>query len=86
MLANDYKKRVMIVDTSSEIGGDGDIPHAGIGCARRMQVPDSDMQHKVQAGLSSHFFFGYLQKNICVDVMVCAKIKLSWLKKFKGIN
>ncbi|XP_017980646.1 PREDICTED: uncharacterized protein ycf45 [Theobroma cacao] len=47
MLANEYKKRVMIVDTSNEIGGDGDIPHAGIGNARRMQVPDSDMQHKV---------------------------------------
>ncbi|KAI4333597.1 hypothetical protein L6164_018381 [Bauhinia variegata] len=47
MLANDYKKRVMIVDTSNEIGGDGDIPHAGIGNARRMQVPDNDMQHKV---------------------------------------
>ncbi|XP_028755552.1 uncharacterized protein ycf45 [Neltuma alba] len=47
MLANDYKKRVMIVDTSNEIGGDGDIPHAGIGSARRMQVPDSEMQHKV---------------------------------------
>ncbi|KEH19542.1 P-loop nucleoside triphosphate hydrolase superfamily protein [Medicago truncatula] len=47
MLANDYNKRVMIVDTSNEIGGDGDIPHAGIGTARRMQVPNSDMQHKV---------------------------------------
>ncbi|CAK9137849.1 unnamed protein product [Ilex paraguariensis] len=47
MLANDYKKRVMIVDTSNEIGGDGDIPHAGIGNARRMQVPHSDVQHKV---------------------------------------
>ncbi|CAK8561434.1 unnamed protein product [Lathyrus sativus] len=47
MLANDYKKRVMIVDTSNEIGGDGDIPHSGIGSARRMQVPNSDMQHKV---------------------------------------
>ncbi|KAJ9153538.1 hypothetical protein P3X46_026965 [Hevea brasiliensis] len=47
MLANDYKKRVMIVDTSNEIGGDGDIPHSGIGNARRMQVPNSDMQHKV---------------------------------------
>ncbi|KAG2396757.1 uncharacterized protein HKW66_Vig0230320 [Vigna angularis] len=46
MLANDYKKRVMIVDTSNEIGGDGDIPHAGIGNARRMQVPNSDAQHK----------------------------------------
>ncbi|KAH0707141.1 hypothetical protein KY289_012217 [Solanum tuberosum] len=47
MLANDYGKRVMIVDTSNEIGGDGDIPHAGIGNARRMQVPHNDMQHKV---------------------------------------
>ncbi|XP_015574899.1 protein SEEDLING PLASTID DEVELOPMENT 1 isoform X1 [Ricinus communis] len=47
MLATDYKKRVMIVDTSNEIGGDGDIPHAGIGNARRMQVPNSDKQHKV---------------------------------------
>ncbi|XP_020097424.1 uncharacterized protein ycf45-like isoform X1 [Ananas comosus] len=47
MLADDYKKRVMIVDTSNEIGGDGDIPHAGIGGARRLQVPNADMQHKV---------------------------------------
>lgn len=47
MLADDYKKRVMIVDTSNEIGGDGDIPHAGIGSARRLQVPNADMQHKV---------------------------------------
>lgn len=47
MLADDYKRRVMIVDTSNEIGGDGDIPHAGIGNARRMQVPHSDVQHKV---------------------------------------
>ncbi|XP_057539446.1 protein SEEDLING PLASTID DEVELOPMENT 1 [Amaranthus tricolor] len=47
MLADDYEKRVMIVDTSNEIGGDGDIPHAGIGSARRMQVPNADMQHMV---------------------------------------
>ncbi|KAF9609969.1 hypothetical protein IFM89_019525 [Coptis chinensis] len=47
MIADEYKKRVMIVDTSNEIGGDGDIPHAGIGNARRMQVPNTDMQHKV---------------------------------------
>ncbi|RZC74294.1 hypothetical protein C5167_049774 [Papaver somniferum] len=47
MLADDCSKRVMIVDTSNEIGGDGDIPHAGIGKARRMQVPHTDMQHKV---------------------------------------
>ncbi|XP_078170323.1 P-loop containing nucleoside triphosphate hydrolases superfamily protein [Carex rostrata] len=47
ILADDYKKRVIIVDTSNEIGGDGDIPHPGIGGARRLQVPNSDMQHKV---------------------------------------
>jgi stage III sporulation protein SpoIIIAA len=38
MLAEELSKRVVIVDTSNEIGGDGDIPHAGIGRARRMQV------------------------------------------------
>ncbi|KAG6395568.1 hypothetical protein SASPL_141688 [Salvia splendens] len=47
MLANEYDMRVMIVDTSNEIGGDGDIPHSGIGHARRMQVPHTDIQHKV---------------------------------------
>lgn len=47
MLADDQKKRVVIVDTSNEIGGDGDVPHSGIGRARRMQVPNVDMQHNV---------------------------------------
>lgn len=41
------RKRVIVVDTSNEIAGDGDIPHHGIGKARRMQVPSPDMQHKV---------------------------------------
>jgi stage III sporulation protein SpoIIIAA len=41
------KKRVIIVDTSNEIGGDGDIPHPAIGRARRMQVPRPTMQHAV---------------------------------------
>jgi stage III sporulation protein SpoIIIAA len=41
------RKRVVVVDTSNEIGGDGDVPHAGIGRARRMQVPDSSFQHDV---------------------------------------
>jgi stage III sporulation protein SpoIIIAA len=41
------RKRVVIVDTSNEIGGDGDIPHPGIGHARRMQVADSSLQHAV---------------------------------------
>ena len=41
------KKRVVIVDTSNEIGGDGDIPHPAIGRARRMQVPTPVLQHAV---------------------------------------
>ena len=40
-------KRVVIVDTSNEIGGDGDIPHSGIGRARRMQVERPELQHSV---------------------------------------
>jgi stage III sporulation protein SpoIIIAA len=47
MLADDQRKRVVIVDTSNEIGGDGDIPHPGIGRARRMQVRRPQLQHAV---------------------------------------
>ncbi|KAK4570581.1 hypothetical protein RGQ29_029454 [Quercus rubra] len=47
VLADEFHKRVVIVDTSNEIGGDGNIPHSAIGGARRMQVPDSSMQHAV---------------------------------------
>lgn len=47
MLADEAFKRVVIIDTSNEIGGDGDIPHAGIGRARRMQVASPSMQHTV---------------------------------------
>ncbi|PWA50712.1 P-loop containing nucleoside triphosphate hydrolases superfamily protein [Artemisia annua] len=47
MLADERKKRVVIIDTSNEIGGDGDVPHSGIGSARRMQVPNVNMQHNV---------------------------------------
>lgn len=52
MLADEHMKRVIIVDTSNEIGGDGDIPHAGIGRARRMQVPNVNMQHTVSVEIS----------------------------------
>ena len=41
------KKRVVIVDTSNEIGGDGDIPHPAVGRARRMQVATPSLQHAV---------------------------------------
>lgn len=47
VLADDIIKRVVIVDTSNEIAGDGDIPHAGIGRARRMQVQRPSEQHAV---------------------------------------
>lgn len=47
VLADELHKRVVIVDTSNEIGGDGDIPHPAIGGARRMQVPEPSLQHKV---------------------------------------
>lgn len=40
-------KRVVIVDTSNEIGGDGDIPHTAVGKARRMQVSQPERQHEV---------------------------------------
>ena len=47
VLSEECGKRVVIVDTSNEIAGDGDIPHPGIGRARRMQVPTPAMQHQV---------------------------------------
>jgi stage III sporulation protein SpoIIIAA len=47
VLADTAKKRVIIVDTSNEIAGDGDIPHPAIGHARRMQVATPALQHAV---------------------------------------
>ncbi len=47
VLSEQFEKRVIVVDTSNEIAGDGDIPHPGIGRARRMQVPSPDRQHAV---------------------------------------
>jgi stage III sporulation protein SpoIIIAA len=47
LLADELRKRVVIVDTSNEIGGDGDVPHPGIGRARRMQVRTPLLQHSV---------------------------------------
>ncbi|KAK3286958.1 hypothetical protein CYMTET_5515 [Cymbomonas tetramitiformis] len=46
VLSDDLGKRVVIVDTSNEIGGDGDVPHPAIGGARRMQVVDPSKQHR----------------------------------------
>jgi stage III sporulation protein SpoIIIAA len=47
ILADEMEKRVIIIDTSNEIAGDSDIPHSGIGRARRMQVPNTDFQHQI---------------------------------------
>jgi stage III sporulation protein SpoIIIAA len=47
VLADDSKKRVIVIDTSNEIAGDGDIPHPAIGHARRMQVAAPAEQHAV---------------------------------------
>ena len=47
VLADDLDKRVVVVDTSNEIAGDGDVPHPGIGRARRMHVLSPELQHRV---------------------------------------
>jgi stage III sporulation protein SpoIIIAA len=47
VLSDELEKRVIIVDTSNEIAGDSDVPHSGIGRARRMQVPKTDLQYKI---------------------------------------
>jgi len=47
IFADEMEKRVVIIDTSNEIAGDGDIPHPAIGRARRMQVSHPELQHQV---------------------------------------
>jgi stage III sporulation protein SpoIIIAA len=47
VLADELMKRVIVIDTSNEIAGDGDVPHPAIGRARRMQVSHPDAQHAV---------------------------------------
>lgn len=47
IFADEMERRVVIIDTSNEIAGDGDIPHPAIGRARRMQVARPELQHQV---------------------------------------
>ena len=47
VLADEMQRRVVVIDTSNEIAGDGDIPHPAIGRARRMQVSSPEHQHQV---------------------------------------
>lgn len=55
VLADELAKRVIIIDSSNEIAGDGDVPHPAIGGARRMQVSHPDLQHAVMIeGVENH--------------------------------
>ena len=45
ILADEMEKRVVIIDTYNEIAGESDIPHSGIGRARRMQVAKTELKH-----------------------------------------
>jgi stage III sporulation protein SpoIIIAA len=47
VLSDEMEKRVIIIDTSNEIAGDSDVPHSGIGRARRMQVSKTELQHQI---------------------------------------
>lgn len=47
VLSDEMEKRVIIIDTSNEIAGDSNVPHSGIGRARRMQVPKTELQYKI---------------------------------------
>jgi|TARA_B110000444_G_scaffold75469_1_gene71092 stage III sporulation protein SpoIIIAA len=47
VLSDEMEKRVIVIDTSNEIAGDSDIPHSGIGRARRMQVSKTELQHQI---------------------------------------
>lgn len=56
VLSDELNKRVVIVDTSNEIGGDGDVPHPAIGGARRMQVrPPRQLLHRGGVGGGRRF-------------------------------
>ena len=54
-LSVEFRQRVVIVDSSNEIGGDGEVPHRGVGRARRMEVPVKQLQHeKMREAVQNH--------------------------------
>lgn len=71
LCADELGKRVVIVDTSNEIGGDGDVPHAGIGRARRMQVPDPEQQHRVMIEAVENREYRIFFAFVCEGVLSC---------------
>ncbi len=65
VLSQEAKKRVIIVDTSNEIAGDGDVPHPAIGRSRRMQVPTPSQQH----GVMIEAVENHMPETIIIDEM-----------------
>ena len=65
VLSEEAKKRVIIVDTSNEIAGDGDVPHSAIGRSRRMQVPSPSRQH----GVMIEAVENHMPETIVIDEM-----------------
>ena len=65
VLSQDARKRVIIVDTSNEIAGDGDVPHPAIGRSRRMQVPTPLQQH----GVMIEAVENHMPETIIIDEM-----------------
>ena len=65
VLSQEAKKRVIIVDTSNEIAGDGDVPHSAIGRSRRMQVPSPPRQH----GVMIEAVENHMPETIVIDEM-----------------
>ena len=73
VLADEMEKRVIIIDTSNEIAGDSDIPHSGIGRARRMQVAKTELQHQVMIeSFENHMPKVIIIDDICTDLEVLA--------------
>ena len=73
-LADDLGKRVVVIDTSNEIGGDGDVPHPAIGSARRMQVSDPSNQHRVMVSILRTCYCDFVG---CSEVFTAVRNKLS---------
>jgi len=65
VLSQEARKRVIIVDTSNEIAGDGDVPHPAIGRSRRMQVPTPSQQH----GVMIEAVENHMPETIVIDEM-----------------
>ena len=73
VLSDEMEKRVIIIDTSNEIAGDSDIPHLGIGRARRLQVPKTAFQHHVMIeAVENHMPQVIIIDEIATDLEVLA--------------